>query len=60
VHWSHAWTTGYPTRRTGLDLLQPKRLPRCRPIQKMIKTFSISAVFFMTIGVLLATHAMPF
>jgi len=27
----------------------------------MIKTFSISALFFMTIGVLLATHAaLPF
>jgi len=27
----------------------------------MIKTFSISALFFMTVGVLLATHtALPF
>jgi hypothetical protein len=34
---------------------------RCRPIQKMIKTFSFSALFFMTIGVLLATHlSLPF
>jgi hypothetical protein len=28
---------------------------------KMIKTFSISALFFMTVGVLLATHiTLPF
>jgi hypothetical protein len=34
---------------------------RCRPISKMIKTFSFSALFFITIGVLLATHlSLPF
>ena len=38
--------------------------PRMGPaadVQKMIKTFSLSALFFMTLGVLAATHAgLPF
>jgi len=40
---------------------EPKRSFALLPISKMIKTFSLSALFFMTIGVLLATHlSLPF
>jgi hypothetical protein len=56
---------------TGRDYSGPANRPKYRPTQaqrcaadryrKMIKTFSFSALFFMTIGVLLATHlSLPF
>ncbi len=52
------------------DCSGPANRPKDRPFKRspvllteieMIKTFSLSALFFMTIGVLLATHlSLPF
>jgi hypothetical protein len=59
VHWSHARSPGIGIARTTLlHHLQPALRA---DVEKMLKTFSISALFFMTVGVLFATHAaLPF
>lgn len=49
------------SRQTDLSPDPTQRTARADPILKMIKTFSLSALFFMTVGMLCATHmTLPF